>query len=96
MKRMLEKHLEKLTQDSNPRILFPFCGKSLDMNWLASKGYEIVGVEYVEDAVQQFFAEQNIKYEQEQVKDFKLFKATFLTIWFDWNFIQNLLFFIML
>ncbi len=42
------------------RVFVPLCGKSIDMRWLAEQGYDVVGVELVESAVQEFFAEQNI------------------------------------
>lgn len=41
------------------RVLVPLCGKAEDMAFLASRGREVVGVELVEDAVQQFFLEHN-------------------------------------
>ena len=39
------------------RVLVPLCGKSLDMVHLADRAASVVGVEYVEQAVQEFFAE---------------------------------------
>ena len=73
---MLAKHLDKLTSNKeHARIFFPFCGKEVDMAWLASIGHEIVGVEYVEDAVIQFFTEQNIEYNISQVGDYKLYTS---------------------
>ncbi|NVB84413.1 MAG: thiopurine S-methyltransferase [Kofleriaceae bacterium] len=39
------------------RILVPLCGKTEDLAYLASRGHEVVGIELVEDAVRQFFAE---------------------------------------
>ncbi len=39
------------------RILVPLCGKTEDLAYLAGLGHEVVGVELVEDAVRQFFAE---------------------------------------
>ncbi len=39
------------------RILVPLCGKSEDLAYLAGRGHEVVGIELVEDAVRQFFAE---------------------------------------
>lgn len=41
------------------RILVPLCGKAHDLAYLASRGHEVVGVELVEDAVRQFFAEHD-------------------------------------
>jgi thiopurine S-methyltransferase len=39
------------------RVLVPLCGKSLDLVWLADQGHEVVGVEAVEQAVEEFRAE---------------------------------------
>jgi thiopurine S-methyltransferase len=39
------------------RVLVPLCGKAEDLAFLASHGHEVVGVELVEHAVQQFFLE---------------------------------------
>lgn len=38
------------------RVLVPLCGKTPDLAWLAGQGHEVVGVEFVESAVQEFFA----------------------------------------
>jgi len=40
-----------------PRVLFPLCGKTVDMPFLASQGYRVVGVEGIEDALRAFAAE---------------------------------------
>jgi thiopurine S-methyltransferase len=42
------------------RVLVPLCGKSLDMVYLAEHGAEVVGVEYIEQAVTEFFAEREL------------------------------------
>lgn len=42
------------------RILVPLCGKSVDLEWLAVHGLEVVGVELSEKAAQDFFAERGI------------------------------------
>ncbi|MDB4945290.1 MAG: Thiopurine S-methyltransferase, partial [Labilithrix sp.] len=39
------------------RILVPLAGKTFDLRWLAERGHEVVGVEFVESAVTAFFAE---------------------------------------
>ncbi|CAF0995279.1 unnamed protein product [Brachionus calyciflorus] len=72
----LVKHLNKLVEDNKHiRILFPFCGKAVDMSWLASLGHEVVGVEYVQMACEKFFAENNIKHNVSEVQGFKLFTS---------------------
>ena len=48
------------------RFLVPLCGKSLDMVFLADRDAEaVVGVEYVEQAVEEFFAERGLEPEVE-------------------------------
>src|SRR5699024_2930193 len=42
-------------------VLVPLCGKSVDMLWLASRGYRVVGVELSEQAVRAFFAEHGLQ-----------------------------------
>jgi thiopurine S-methyltransferase len=51
----LEQYANRL--DGRYRVLVPLCGKSEDVAFLAANGHAVVGVELVEDAVAQFFAE---------------------------------------
>ena len=57
---LLVKYFSILNVPVGSRIFVPLCGKSIDMLWLAEQGYDVVGIELVESAVQEFFAEQNI------------------------------------
>ena len=57
---LLMKHMSHLNVPAGGCIFVPLCGKSIDMVWLAAQGYDVVGVELVETAVQEFFAEQDI------------------------------------
>jgi thiopurine S-methyltransferase len=57
---VLERHWERLAPTADRRVLVPLCGKTLDLPWLASRCAEVVGSEWVEQAVQTFFAEQGL------------------------------------
>lgn len=57
---LLVQHWPALGVSPNTRVLVPFCGKSLDMIWLAGQGYRVLGVEISPLAVTQFFAENNL------------------------------------
>lgn len=46
------------------RILVPLCGKTVDMAYFRQYADAVIGVELVEEAVQQFFAEQALPYRQ--------------------------------
>jgi thiopurine S-methyltransferase len=48
---------------SGGHSLVPLCGKSLDMLWLGERS-RVTGVEFVEQAVHDFFSENGLKYEQ--------------------------------
>ena len=59
---LLVKYFSKLNLPADSRIFVPLCGKSIDMVWLAHQGFDVVGVELVESAAQEFFIEQDIPY----------------------------------
>lgn len=52
---LLERHMERL--GGGVRVLVPLAGKTVDLRYLGEHGYEVVGVELVEEAVQDFFSE---------------------------------------
>ena len=54
---LLVKHFDTLELPLASRIFVPLCGKTLDIRWLLSKGYCVVGVELSESAVQELFEE---------------------------------------
>lgn len=57
---LLSKHWSTLQVPTGARVLVPLCGKSLDMAWLASQGYRVLGVELSSLAVEQFFDEHSL------------------------------------
>ncbi|XP_059174983.1 thiopurine S-methyltransferase-like [Physella acuta] len=78
--KMLSKHLAKLIPDDKAnKVFFPLCGKAVDMSWLASQGYNIVGVDGVKKALEEFFTDQGIEYSVEDVnhneQTFQMFKS---------------------
>lgn len=59
---LLVKYFSELKLPVGSRIFVPLCGKSIDMVWLAHQGFDVVGIELVESAAQEFFIEQAISY----------------------------------
>ncbi len=47
----------------NTNILVPLCGKTVDMMYLSQYANKVIGVEIVEEAILQFFQENNLSYE---------------------------------
>lgn len=54
---LLVKHFHELELPLASRIFVPLCGKTLDIEWLLSKGFCVVGVELSEQAVKELFEE---------------------------------------
>ena len=55
-------------------IFVPLCGKTLDLPWLANRTKKVVGVEMVSQAVEEFYAENEISYSIQPVGKLQLFK----------------------
>ncbi|AHC49164.1 thiopurine S-methyltransferase [Achromobacter xylosoxidans] len=58
---LLQKYWPTLSVPAGGKVLVPLCGKSLDMVWLAAQGYQVLGVELSQLAVEQFFTENELK-----------------------------------
>ncbi|XP_014452443.1 thiopurine S-methyltransferase [Alligator mississippiensis] len=77
---LLKKHLDLLLNGrSGLRIFFPLCGKAVEMKWLADMGHSVIGVEFSEQALKDFFVEQNLSYSEGSIPEIskaKVFKST--------------------
>lgn len=58
---LLLKHFAELALAQGSRVFVPLCGKTLDIHWLLSEDYRVVGVELSRLAVEQLFAELGIE-----------------------------------
>ncbi|KTC63401.1 thiopurine S-methyltransferase, partial [Pseudomonas fluorescens ABAC62] len=63
------------------KVLVPLCGKSLDLMWLASQGYRVLGVELSEQAVEAFFSEQNLTPRITREGAFSVYRADAIEVW---------------
>ncbi len=52
---LLVDHLDTLALAEGSLVFIPLCGKTLDIAWLLSKGFRVVGAELVESAIEQLF-----------------------------------------
>ncbi|WP_303907318.1 thiopurine S-methyltransferase [Thiohalomonas denitrificans] len=76
----LQTFWDRLELAPGARVLVPLCGKSLDMLWLLSEGYQVLGVEVSPLAVQNFFAENDIPAEVVPSDPFTRYRADDLEI----------------
>jgi len=58
----LEKYWPKADQTKTERVFVPLCGKSSDLLWLSDNGFEVIGVELSQIAVEEFFSDNDIQY----------------------------------
>lgn len=61
-------------------VFVPLCGKSRDMLWLRSQGYQVLGVELNPIAVRDFFAENDLKPEVSQHGELERWQADGIVI----------------
>lgn len=78
--RFLPRFWPSLNAAPNSRVFVPFCGKSLDMIWLAEQGHQVIGVELSPIAVRDFFRENRLPSRQQRAGRFTLWQHGKLSI----------------
>lgn len=74
-------HAEMLPMKSKPRVFIPLCGKTVDMTYLANNhDCDVIGLEYTDKAITEFFTEQKLEHTTTSEGDFKIHKATGVNI----------------
>lgn len=71
---LLRRYWPRLVRGSS--VLVPLCGKSFDLLWLAERGYDVVGVELSAIAVQSFFDEHELRFENSLHGSLQCYRAT--------------------
>lgn len=72
---LLVKNIDRLNLKKGSRIFVPLCGKTLDISWLLSMGYQVVGAELSELAIEQLFRHLKIKAGASKVGGLSHYKA---------------------
>ncbi len=62
------------------RILVPLCGKTLDLAWLAARGHDVYGIEFVSEAITTVFEEAGLEPVEEQVGPYRSWRSGTLTL----------------
>ncbi len=57
---LLIEYFCELSLAEGSRVFLPLCGKTLDLAWLLSRGYQVAGAELSRVAVEQLFAELGV------------------------------------
>ncbi|WP_415755068.1 thiopurine S-methyltransferase [Pseudomonas leptonychotis] len=77
----LQRYWSALQLAQGTQVLVPLCGKSLDMAWLADQGYQVVGIELAQRAVEDFFTEHKLEPHISQEGVFQAYQAGAVTIY---------------
>ena len=72
---LLVKHIPALKLPKAARVFVPLCGKTLDIAWLLSQGYCVVGAELVEIAIVQLFNELGVSPNITTIGELKRYSA---------------------
>jgi thiopurine S-methyltransferase len=72
---LLVKHLASLSLQPGARLFLPLCGKTRDMAWLLSRGFQVAGSELCAVAVEQLFDELEVAPESRQIGSLTRYRA---------------------
>ncbi|MDP1603987.1 MAG: thiopurine S-methyltransferase [Legionella sp.] len=79
--KLMQRYFSSLELKSGSRVFVPLCGQSIDMLWLASQGYHVVGVELSQVACCAFFKEHKIPVTIVEMNDFISYESDDITIY---------------
>ncbi len=68
----LKQYIGSFNLNPGDRIFMPLCGKAHDIAWLARQGFEVIGIELSSVAIEAFFAEFKMQYQQFESEQFVL------------------------
>lgn len=74
---LLKSYIDMLELTAGARVFVPLCGKTRDIAWLLSKGFNVVGIELNTLAVDQLFEELEVQPEHSEVQEFEHRSALF-------------------
>jgi len=69
LQRYMHLLLDGRSADEPARVLFPLCGKNVDMLNMWSKGHTVYGVECANEAIQDFFSSAGLPYSSRSFSD---------------------------
>ena len=78
--RYLQRWFPRFAPPPGSRLFLPLCGKALDILWCAQQGYEVIGIELSQIAVEAFFEENSISFEHSSDDRFERYQAQGITL----------------
>jgi thiopurine S-methyltransferase len=78
--RHLKNHLAQFTLPAAASVFLPLCGKAQDIAWLAQQGYQVIGIELSQLAIEAFFAENSLEFELFDTDRFAIYKSANISL----------------
>jgi thiopurine S-methyltransferase len=72
---LLVAHFDALSLPEGGRVFLPLCGKTRDIHWLLSNGYQVAGAELSLIAVEQLFAELGVAPDIAEIGEMRRYSA---------------------
>ena len=71
------------------RVFLPLCGKAIDIHWIAQQGFDVIGIELSQIAIEAFFEENSLDFEYRESDRFGIYRSANITLlqgdFFDLN-----------
>ena len=74
------RYLAEFNLNHGDTIFLPLCGKAHDIAWLAQQGYFVLGIELSEIAIESFFCEHELQFQQFESERFTLRKSGYISL----------------
>lgn len=78
---LLLRYIDELNLKPGASFFVPLCGKSIDMQWLVSQKYNVLGVELSPIACADFFKENDLPFSITKTDQFSVFKSENITLY---------------
>lgn len=78
---LLKKYWPELNIKPNATVLVPLCGKTLDIDWLAEHGHDVVGVDVSEKAIQTVIKRNNLDVTRSAKGPFSVSRSQNIELW---------------
>ena len=77
----LRSHWSKLPIPSNPVVLIPLAGKSIDIQWISERAQKVICSEISSAAIEQFFNEHKMTFTQSEFASFHIYQSKNIEFW---------------
>jgi thiopurine S-methyltransferase len=78
--RHLQNWFARMAPETGSSVFLPLCGKALDILWCAQQGYDVIGIELSQIAIEAFFEENSLSFERIPSNRFEIYQSGNITL----------------